>query len=297
LLDSNRKPIGMLSTHFASVHHPTDESLRLLDLYARQAASFVQQCSVERRLLEGEDRLRQLNAQLEDRVRERTSEVQALLARLVAVQDQERHRIALDIHDHLGQQMTALRMHLAVLKERTNRDPALALQTERIEKIAEALDISIDAITSELRPAALEELGLRAALADLVGKWSERFGVTAGFHTSDECAQRVSREAEAQLYFVAQEALHNVAKHAQATEVRVTLECRDGHMLLVVEDNGRGFDLSAPRNEHAGLGLVNMRERASLSSGQLEMRSGAQAGTSICVRVPLTVSASGTHLA
>lgn len=220
--------------------------------------------------------LRELNEQLEERVRQRTSEVRAMFERLVSVQEGERRRIARDIHDQIGQQMTALRVTASVER------------AERTQRLAEELDQSIDSITWQLGPAALDHLALPAALQSLVAGWSERFAVAADFAGDGVQDLRLSRDVEANLYRIAQEALHNVAKHAHATQVTVCLLQQKDNLVLLIEDNGRGFDPDGDRHADgaSGMGLTNIRARAALVGGRLDIESIAGHGTSIYVRIP-----------
>jgi signal transduction histidine kinase len=239
----------------------------------------------ERKALE--DALQQAHDSLEQRVRERTSQVQSLFQRLVSAQEEERRRIARDIHDQVGQQMSALRINLEALRSQAEGGTAITLvqQAERTQRLAEELDRSIDFLTWQLRPAALDDLGLSAALQDLVTGWAERFATAVDFAVDDVEDVRLSRDVEANLYRIVQEALHNVAKHANATQVTVYLTQQNGYLMLLVEDNGCGFDAQMPPTD-GHMGLVNMRERAALVGGRIEIESGAEHGTSIHVRIP-----------
>jgi PAS domain S-box-containing protein len=232
-----------------------------------------------------ETALQQAHDFLEQRVRERTSQVQSLFERLVSSQEEERRRIARDIHDQVGQQMTALRMNLEALRSQADGQTSLAEQAERTQRLAEELDQSIDFLTWQLRPAALDDLGLSAALQNLVTGWAERFEIAADFAVDGVEDVRLPRDVEANLYRIAQEALHNVAKHAQATQVTAYLTQQGNELVLLVEDNGRGFD-AAIRSKDGHMGLMNMRERAALVGGRLDIESGAGHGTSIHVRIP-----------
>jgi signal transduction histidine kinase len=232
--------------------------------------------------------LQRSEEELEARVRDRTAEVQALLQRLVSTQEEERRRIALDIHDQLGQQMTALRVHLHSVRA----GAVTAAQTEhveRTERIAEELDRSIDFLTWDLRPAALDDLGLPAALRQLVTGWSERFDIAADLRVADSDGVPLSRDVEASLYRIVQDALDNVAEHARATHVTVELKHDQDDIVLGIEDNGRGFEHDAGTRRRATdrLGLVSMRERAALAGGQLAIMSAPDAGTAIVVRIPV----------
>jgi PAS domain S-box-containing protein len=232
-----------------------------------------------------EEALQRAHDSLEARVIERTTQVRALFQRVVSVQEEERRRIARDIDDQLGQQMTALRINLESIRSGT----ITATQTEQVERtqrIAEELDANIDFLTWDLRPAALDHLGLPAALHHLVTGWSERFGIPVDVDLPDGDRVRLTREVEENLYRIVQEALHNVAKHAQATHVTVLMKRGHDDIVLVIEDNGRGFDHDVRgRRGSNGLGLISMRERATLAGGQLEIESVRNPGTSVFVRV------------
>jgi signal transduction histidine kinase len=293
---------------------------------ARRAALNLMEDAVESRrqvedlneaLRQSEERLRRLNDALEERIRERTSElagantalqievrerraaedeIKALFARLVSAQEDERRRIARDVHDQLGQQMTAIRINLEALQQRPDLDTPCAESVARTRRLAEELDHSIDFLTWRLRPAALDHLGLPAALAHLVGGWSERFHVRADYDTVGTDGVRLRSDVEANLYCVAQEALHNVYKHARATHVSVLLERRDHRIVLVIEDNGRGFAIGEVSPEAVtSLGLVSMRERAALVGGELTIESTPEFGTTITVRVPITDADGASH--
>ena len=235
--------------------------------------------------------------QIEVRVRRAAeNEIKALFTRLVSAQEDERRRIARDVHDQLGQQMTAVRINLEGLLQRTDVDTPYAESFQRTMSLAEELDRSIDYLTWELRPAALDRLGLPAALARLVDGWSERFHVRADCDTVGIDGVRLRPDVEANLYRLAQEALHNVYRHARATHVCVLLEIRDQQIVVVVEDNGCGFAIDdVSREAVASLGLVSMRERAALVGGELTIESTPGFGTTITARVPITDADGASH--
>ena len=213
--------------------------------------------------------------------------VRELLRRLVSVQEEERRRIARDIHDQMGQAMTALRINLESLAVRCGSDPELATQAARTRQLAIELDQTLDYLTWQLRPASLDHFGLSAALGQLVRGWSERFGIPADYRGAGLSAMRLPPAVEVNLYRVAQEALHNVYKHARASRVTVVLEIQDHRVVLVVEDDGRGFDPAMrPAEDPGALGLLSMRERTLLVGGEFEVESSPDRGTTIFVRVP-----------
>jgi PAS domain S-box-containing protein len=231
------------------------------------------------------------NNALEVEVQERRAaeeRIKNLLKRLVSIQEEERRRIARDLHDHLGQQLTALRLNLETLRQGCNHSEELRARVEQADTIASRLDADVGFLAWELRPAALDDIGIRATLADFVQAWSKHYQVDADYHTSGLETGRLAPEVETNLYRVAQEALNNVYKHAHATRVEVILERREGSVVLIVEDDGDGFD---PANaftgdRESGLGLLGMRERAALAGGELEIESAPGEGTVIFMRVP-----------
>jgi two-component system CheB/CheR fusion protein len=256
-----------------------------------------------------EEELRRANQQLEVRVRERTFELAKLneslrdeiseriqterdrvrlLRQIVRAQEDERRRIARDIHDQVGQQMTALRLNLAALDQGYREDAEIREKLEQTKAIAERLDADVDFLAWELRPAALDDIGLAEAMSTFVRQWSNHSGVEAQFHTSGMGKERLSSETETNLYRMMQEALNNTMKYAQAKRVDVLLERRDNQVVLIIEDDGVGFNLNQDTGgEDKGLGLIGMRERAALVGGTLQIESKANEGTTIFARVPV----------
>ena len=207
------------------------------------------------------------------------------LARLVFAQEDERRRIAREMHDQFGEQLTALALRIRMLKEACGPHDGWRSHVESIEAIAQRLDRDVDQLVWELRPTALDDLGLRAALANYVQDWSKRVGIAATLHTSGLLDDRLASDAETALYRIAQEALTNVAKHAKAANVDIILERRADNVLLIIEDDGVGFDQAAGGAAGQGFGLVGMQERAGLVGAMLEIESSAGKGTTVLVRM------------
>jgi two-component system CheB/CheR fusion protein len=247
----------------------------------------------ERRFLERTHELAQANETLRRENAERRqlerSRLQ-LLRQLVRTQEDERRRIAREIHDHLGQQSTALRLNLEALKDMCALYAELCEPIKQTQEIAERLDAAVDFLAWELRPASLDDLGLAAALSNFVHEWSAHFSIPANYHSTGMEAERPAPEVETNLYRIAQEALNNIYKHAQAARVDVLLERRDNHVVLIVEDDGVGFTPDGEEEPHGGLGLLGMRERATLVGGSLEIESAPNQGTTVFARFPLSVA-------
>lgn len=183
--------------------------------------------------------------------------------------------------------MTALRMNIEMLRSQVEGNVALVEQAERTQRLAEELDQSVDFLAWQLRPAALDHLGLSAALGHLVTGWSERFGIPSEYDAFGLEGIRLASEVESNLHRLAQEALHNIVKHAQATHVSVVLERRNRQVVLVIEDDGVGFNATDRSGlRHGALGLVNMHERAVLVGGELFLDSMPGHGATVIVRLP-----------
>jgi PAS domain S-box-containing protein len=256
---------------------------------------------------EAEELLRRSHEELEVRVRQRTAELARvneslraemsereraerarteLLARLVFAQEDERRRIAREMHDQFGELLTALGHRIAAFKDACGDRADLRAEVEALETVAQQLDRDVDHLVWELRPTALDDLGLRAALANYIQNWSHRVRIAVELHTSGPLDQRLASEAETTLYRIAQEALTNIAKHSRAENVDVILERRADHVLLIVEDDGVGFEGNGSEPNGQGFGLLGMQERASLVGATIQIESAAGKGTTILVRVP-----------
>ena len=214
-----------------------------------------------------------------------------LQRRLTTAQEDERRRIARELHDQMGQHLTALGLGLKVVKDATP-DPSPARdRLQDLQALTDLIGREVHHLALELRPTALDDLGLQAALANYAEEWSERSGVEVDFHGTGLDGDRLPAPVETALYRVVQEALTNVLKHAAARRVSVVLQRSPGQVSAVVEDDGRGFDAEATarRPTSAGSGLLGMRERVALVGGTLTVESGAGRGTTVIARVPLAV--------
>jgi signal transduction histidine kinase len=242
-----------------------------------------------------EEELRRSHDELEERVRARTAELaeamaarQELLGRLVTAQEEERRRIARELHDSLGQYLAALGMGLATAQ--TAPPDVVREELTRLAELTAETGREVHRLALELRPTALDDLGLAAAVRQYVETWATRSGVPAEFAARGLDGERFPWQVSTAVYRVVQEALTNVVRHARAARVSVFLERRPDQLLAVVEDNGAGFDpAAAPRTPrpNGGLGLPGMRERVALVAGTLQIESSPGAGTTVFVRIPL----------
>jgi signal transduction histidine kinase len=221
--------------------------------------------------------------------RKRSEELRIrLLQQLVQAQEHERRRISRELHDQLGQQLTALGVKLRGVKTLTAGNPATQAEINNMEAIARQIDADVDFLVWELRPTTLDDLGLVDALTDYAASWSKHVGVQAHIDTSGARGKRFAPEVETVLYRIAQEGLNNVAKHAAARNVDILLEQRSDQVSLIIEDDGIGFDAQKAVLEVRGLGLVGMRERAGFAGGTLTIESKPEGGTTLFIRIPLS---------
>lgn len=210
----------------------------------------------------------------------------AMLRRLAVAQEEERLRIARDLHDQLGQQITGLLLGLKQLEKPLlgTADAALLAPLQEL-----ALDMAKEThrLAVNLRPTALEDLGLVPALQEFVADWGAQSGIVAAFQYVGTRQDRLPREVEVALYRVVQEALTNVQKHAGATNVGVILEWSAERVSLIVEDNGEGFDPGEAQDikNGSGLGLLGMRERIAEVGGTLAIEAAPERGATLLVRI------------
>ena len=195
-------------------------------------------------------------------------------------QEEERRRLARDLHDEVNQALTAILLRLEALAQETPPEQREEL-TELKRLVNQALDELLN-LARQLRPTALDDHGLVAALETQMKRFSSRTGIEARIDTEGE-PDALADVVQTAIYRVAQEALTNVTRHAGATVVELGVETDDEGVELRVSDDGRGFD---PAVRGTGLGLVGMAERARLVGGDLDVRSAPGGGTTITLRVP-----------
>lgn len=230
-------------------------------------------------------------ARLHEQVRAGRERLQTLSRRLIEAQESERRRIARELHDRIGQALTAVKINLQTIQRLPDSASSAAYLEESIETVERALQ-QVRNLSLDLRPSLLDDLGLVAALRWYVDRQAQRAGFSALF-TADPFDARLPTEVETTCFRVAQEALTNIVRHSRARRVEVQLRHSETELQLLIHDDGAGFDVQAALDSSmrgASLGLLGMRERVHLVGGKIEIESSPAAGTEIRVRLPLTDS-------
>jgi len=229
--------------------------------------------------------------QAEKQLRDSREQLRALAAYLQSVREEERTRIAREVHDELGQALTGLKMELAWLDKKfaeSGQFPALRFLRQKTREIPEVVDQIISTvrkIATELRPGVLDDLGLEAAIEWQIHDFQKRTGIKCEF-ASNLSDIALSQERATAVFRIFQETLTNIARHANASRVKIKLEASHGKLLLEVQDNGKGMtarDLSGAKS----LGLLGMRERATMLDGEVTIVGRRGKGTTVGLRIPL----------
>jgi len=218
-------------------------------------------------------------------------QMRALSARQDTLREEERTRIAREIHDQLGQMLTGLKMDLhwvaKKIRERNGDQPELH---DLGDKLADATDLAdqtielVQSISADLRPSVLDHLGLATAVKFETERFHKRAGIQITLHSIEEVPE-LKPEVAGAMFRIFQEALTNVARHSGATAVDIRLSQKDDHLILQVKDNGKGISPEALANPRS-LGLLGMKERASLLGGEVAFDSTPGRGTVMMLRVP-----------
>jgi PAS domain S-box-containing protein len=234
--------------------------------------------------------------QAEAAVRQTTLQLRALSSRLQSLREEERTRIAREIHDHLGQLLTALKLDLRSLERKCGHVPSPELRASLIEKITSARELADETITSvrriaaELRPGVLDRLGLAAAIQTEAAAFERRSGIRCQY-LQIASPRPLQDNLSTAMYRIFQELMTNVARHSRATQVVVRLSFGPEELILEVIDDGVGIGLRQPAGGDS-LGLLGMRERAAQLGGTLAFGRNLKAGTHATVRLPLAATPS-----
>jgi signal transduction histidine kinase len=213
-----------------------------------------------------------------------------LLAKVIGVQEEERKRIARELHDETGQALTSLMVGLKFIEDSAGATPVRGEITKLRALAAQTLN-EVHHLASDLRPSLLDDLGLFAAVQRYAEEYSEKMGLNVDCYVDNLGRQRLPSEVEVTFYRIIQEALTNVAKHAEASNVSIVLRYRDSSLVATVEDDGKGFNVDSVLASTRGnkLGLFGMYERISLIGGKLTIESKHGEGTTVFLETPLRV--------
>jgi signal transduction histidine kinase len=264
--------IGILMLVKTKTHFFTQEHIQLAEILVSQASVAIQ------------------NAWLFEQVRAGHERLQSLSRRLVEVQESERRYIARELHDETSQALTALMFGLRLMEQEVHRPENLLARLAELKQLTDGVLEDLHRLAMDLRPASLDHLGLVAALEQLIKVTCERYTLAVRFKTVGLSAgDRLAEDIETTLYRIVQEALTNAVRHAKAGNVDVILELRDGKSIVVVEDDGVGFDTNDIRKS-GHLGMLGMQERAQMAGGTLQIESRPGGGTTIVAEVPYVYS-------
>jgi signal transduction histidine kinase len=265
---------GNIGVLLVGVHTPRrfgEEDLHLIQWVAAQAATVIEQ------------------ARLFEQVRAGRKRSQILSQQLMEAQEAERRRLARELHDEIGQALTAVKINLQALQRATSEAAAQMRLQDSLE-IVERVHQQMRDLSLNLRPSLLDDLGLAVALRWYLDRQAQRAGFAIDF-LAEPPDLRVSGLLETTCFRVAQEALTNVVRHARARSVRVELRQCGSELHLVIRDDGVGFEVEASRQRAArggSLGLLGMQERVLLMGGWIDIKSSPGRGTEVRVRLPVT---------
>ena len=277
----NRAEFVQQQTRIADVYRETQRR-GWMQLGFALAASFGIALLATRYASLLEDRLRQQMAKDEENARA----LQRLSSQLITAQEEERRIIARELHDEVGQVLTAIKVELAIAQRAIDADGGRAQVLHGARSIADGALHTVRNLSHLLHPPLLDDLGLAAAIEWYLREFGKRHGIAVEL-LQDSMPERVTSDIEAAAYRIVQEALTNVAKHAHATVCRVYLQRLASTVLITIEDDGVGFDVTGvEQSPERGIGLLGIRERVSQLHGTLRLESTPGKGTRLTVELP-----------
>jgi signal transduction histidine kinase len=281
-LVSHGRVLGAMGLSFAQPQTFSAEERTFILALSQQCAE-----ALERTQLYAQ--AQQSAAALEARVRDRTVQLRALNARVETLREAERTRIAREVHDELGGTLTAIKLNIRQVERGLPEvQPDLSAEFESLFELVDDAVHTVRRIATDLRPAVLDDLGLVAAIEWQTIEFTRRTGTPCERALEVEEVD-LPRDMSTAIFRVLQEALTNVARHAQASHVMVGLQAAPGQLQLTVRDNGRGFEWPGS-GRRSSLGLAGMQERVTGFGGRLEIESAPNQGTHLRVYIPLTAT-------
>lgn len=276
-IQSRNRTLGTISLMQKEPGAFSADHERLLTILAAQAGMAIENAQ----LFDSQRRARTVAELQRERLRELTK-------RIVTAQEEERLRISRELHDEAGQALTSLKISLDLIRSALTPDQAaLALRLADVAGLADETMETLRTLAHDLRPPGLDTFGLNVALEGLCYDFSMRTGIPVAYRGTE--LPELTPTVALSMYRLVQEALTNVAKHADASHAQVAVTRDEGHLALLVADDGRGFlveEVSDPR-QRGGIGLVSMHERTELLGGKLSIDASPGQGTRLVVRIPL----------
>ncbi|HEX4876629.1 MAG TPA: PAS domain S-box protein [Chitinophagaceae bacterium] len=223
----------------------------------------------------------------EQKIMQTSEELRQLSAHLQNIREQERIAIAREIHDELGQQLTVMKMDVSWLNKKLEfqEDHPISKRLKELLSMIDGTVKTVRRISSELRPSLLDDMGLSAAMEWYLDEFSKRVGIATSFKCTDD-PLNLPDKIKTGLYRIFQESLTNVARHAEATEVTVQTQLKDGNFIMSIRDNGKGFDRNTIKAKRT-LGILGMEERSAMIGGSYRIDSEQGKGTTILISVPI----------
>lgn len=261
-------------------------SLELIAANRRLTQETLRRKSAEQSLRKSEQHYGELLKQS----RRMQEQLRLLSRQLLLAQEEERKRISRELHDIIGQTLTRINIHLATLKrDAATNAGGLEQNIARTQQLVEKSVSVVHRFARELRPTVLDDLGLIPALHTLLKGFHEETGIRVNL-SAFAAVEQLNGDKRTVLYRVAQEALTNVARHAQASQVQMKIQKRDDAVVMKIKDNGKGFQVERALHSRKGkrLGLLGMRERLDMVGGTFTIRSTPGKGTEVLAQIPLT---------
>jgi two-component system sensor histidine kinase UhpB len=211
------------------------------------------------------------------------------LSQIIEAQENERRRISRELHDEIGQALYAIKLNLEMVdKDLPHTTPVIRGRLGEAKSLSSQTLTAMRQLSLDLRPTMLDDLGLIPTLRWYVQNFSKRLGIASNFETMG-LEEKLSPQIETAFYRIVQESLNNIAKHAQADRVEISLVKRDSRIYASIQDNGKGFDLERilyPESPERGFGIVGIQERVSLLGGQMDIQTKPGFGTLISIEIP-----------
>jgi signal transduction histidine kinase len=298
LLSSRDATMGVLSVHFPSPYEPSEQTMRWLELYARQAANFIERWQIDQALRQSQVELQRYRDELEQLVARRTTELteanrrlSKFSVRLLQAQDDERRRLARELHDSAGQIIAAIAMNSSEIEARLDgNNPDTSNLLAQTRELIGQLSQEIRTTSYLLHPPMLDEMGLPTALKVYASGLAERSGLKIDLDIA-EGFTRLPADKELAIFRIVQEALTNVHRHSKSPSAAIRLSHDGERIRLQIEDVGDGMPpetLARIQQQGAGVGMGGMHERVRNLGGEMSIESGTS-GTTISVRIPAAV--------